>query len=84
MSIQSELSRISNAKNDIANAIRSKDVNVPENVKVDKLSEYTDNILSYDESKSIMINNNNELIPIAYSPDGDCSYTFSIANYIIQ
>lgn len=29
-----------------------------------------------------MINNNNELIPIAYSPDGDCSYTFSIANYI--
>lgn len=52
MSIQSELSRISNAKNDIANAIRSKDVNVPENVKVDKLSEYTDNILSYDESKA--------------------------------
>lgn len=49
MSIQSEISRIENSKNEIRESIFSKGVNVPENEHINTYSQYINQIISFND-----------------------------------
>lgn len=67
MSIINDLSRISNAKSDLANAISGKGVAIPEGTKLDGYAELVNGIsggMPFDESRSLQIFNNSDPIAI--------------------
>lgn len=64
------VNNLKNVKQDIANAIRSKGVEVPETFKIDELSGYVDQIETYDMSRSVCAYNGSELIQLWHSDDG--------------
>ena len=49
MSIQSEISRIENSKNEIRESIFSKGVNVPENEHINTYAQYINQIISFND-----------------------------------
>lgn len=80
MSIQSELNRISNAKNDIANAIRSKGVDLSASVSFDDYPIYVNKINYIDPAYTFRVYNGSNLVSCSYSPTGDCGRTLYNGN----
>lgn len=66
-----EVNRINNAKHDIANAIRSKGVDLSSSIKIDGYPDYINTIKQYDKNYSVQAYNGNNMVSYTYSLIGD-------------